>query len=246
MELSKINVTYELPKVNYDLTDLVNGVNEIVENYNGLIIKEEDIADMKSDIAELNKLSKLIDSKRKEISKVLSAPIKEFEKALKDITSKIDTTYRDIKNQIDDYTNQQKELRRNKILSFDEWQDYMSFNETWLNKSTSDKSIKFDMSSQKYTYESNVKIITTMCNGLNLKSDKYIELLKTQNIDFITDLINNDSDIKKEYGVSEEPIKVVGASVNDFNFTIGLNVTLNQLELLKLYLDRSHIEYKLL
>ena len=232
LTVQELKVNYELPIVTYDLTPLSEEVTELAAKYQGIIIKESNIPTMKQDIAVLNKISKAIDDKRKAIAKEVKKPITQFESDIKGLVSLLKDTYRNMKDQIDEYEAMAKEERRKEIMQFDEWLDYMIFDEKWLNKSMTDKKVRFEMDIQKNAYESGKYAVLSLCKSKGLHEDKYISMLNPVNLPETLQLIENDSEIKAEYTPETD------------NTIIEVSCSESELSLIKSYMRELGIKFK--
>lgn len=99
---------------NYD--DIKKYLTERLETYQGLVYTEETISDAKGDRANLNKLKKAIDDKRKDIKKECLKPYDEFELKIKDLLALIDKPVNEIDEQIKGYESALKEDKFIKII----------------------------------------------------------------------------------------------------------------------------------
>ena len=247
-EITNVTVSYTLPKIAYDLTEVKKQVNEITTKYKGLIIEEDDIQDMKKDIAKLNTLSKEIDSKRKNVIKEIKKPLKSFEDELKSIVADLNSAYRNVKDQIDTFTEEQKKARKEEIMAFDEWKNHLTFDDRWLGKSRSDKSIKNDMEQLLAAYEKNLKTIETTCKMVGIEKGKYVELLQNQiAVNDIIDLIQNDKEVlenaKKDIKI--EPVFKEDLESEKHVETYFITATKQQHDLLEKYMASNNIEYQI-
>ena len=168
MELAKTNVTFIKPTINYDVQEISNEIKLLEVKYENLIISEDQIGDIKKEIAQFNKIKKAISEKRINTVKEITEPIKSFENDLKGFEGRLADLYTKLSNQVKTFEDEQKQARKEEILKWEEWQEYMTFEDRWLNKSTSDNSIKQDMSAQHTIHDNNVKMIETTCQLSNL------------------------------------------------------------------------------
>ena len=71
--------------VDFNYQELKKDIAEKTLPYKGLIVTEDAIPVAKSDLANLRKLEKAIDDRRKAVKKEFNAPYMEFEAKIKDI-----------------------------------------------------------------------------------------------------------------------------------------------------------------
>lgn len=131
--------------------DLKQTVESYADKYRGLVFNEEDIKDAKEVRAEMNKFSKILDDKRKEVKREYNKPLKEFESLIKGLTNTIKEVIDPIDEGIKSVEDQQRQERIDKVKEIAEKKlnkqsDYVKnnfeYSESWFNKTTSQKSIK--------------------------------------------------------------------------------------------------------
>lgn len=142
-EPSKIEI------IQYD--DLKQTVESYADKYRGLVFNEEDIKDAKEVRAEMNKFSKILDDKRKEVKREYNKPLKEFESLIKGLTNTIKEVIDPIDEGIKSVEEQQRQERIDKVKEIaekklDKQSEYVKENfeyiDSWFNKTVSQKSIK--------------------------------------------------------------------------------------------------------
>ena len=249
MELIKTNVTFTKPEIKYDVKDIDNQIKVLEEKYQTLIISEEEIPEIKKEIAQFNKIKKAISTKRIDTIKEITEPTKQFETDLKGFEKRLGDLYNVISEQVKTFENEQKQARKEEIMQWEEYKPYMLFDERWLNKSTSDNSIKSDLSHLTTIHNNNVKMIETTCELSGLEKEKYIELLDNQkDINEIIALIQNDKEVKDSY-VKEEPKeivdKVVQSNAPKTKETYYITASKEQFELLEKFMLDNEIEYQI-
>lgn len=249
MELVKTNVTFKVPTIDYDVKDIDNQISLLEERYQGLVIAEEQIADIKKEISQFNKIKKAISTKRIETVKKIKKPLTTFENDLKAFEKRLGDLYTNIGNQIKTFENEQKQARRAKIEQWEEFKPFMTFEDRWLNKSTSDKVIKFEISAQQTMYNNNVQLIETTCRLSGLEKEKYINKLNEKvDINSIIVLIENDKQVKESYvapkeGIKEPTVKIANETKHTERYYI--TATNTQLNVLESYMLENGIEYQI-
>lgn len=135
---------YELPKIEIkDYEELLETVKNDCEKYKNYVVSETTLDSDTKKRAELNKMAKAIDDKRKEISNEISKPITEF-KSKCDVLVKF---YKDSSElldiQIKKFETEEKNRKKNKIeeifnSNVNELKEVLSlekiFDDKWLNK----------------------------------------------------------------------------------------------------------------
>jgi DNA repair exonuclease SbcCD ATPase subunit len=146
------NFTVEttLPALKFDYGSLRKWVEDITAKYKGLVVREEDVKDIKKDMAELNKAAGSLDDARKEAVRQVSVPIKEFETRIKELVDEIKKTRSGLDQQVKAYEKLEKEQKRQEIefmidylMAEHEAPDVrIEIESSWLNKSTNMKSVQ--------------------------------------------------------------------------------------------------------
>lgn len=244
--LKEITVVYELPVITFDAKPLKEQIAKITKQYANWVVKEEDISVAKGISASLNNTAKAISDKRIAIVKEIKKPIDEFESTLKELTNELKDTASSIKTQIDEFTEAEKERKRQQIISIPDWAEYMTFDEKWLNKSTSWETINNDIAVQKKLFQTNVALIMAKCELYGLNPDKYIKnLIEHQDVAAILDQIKNDHEVKQEYTATEsvEEPQTAPKEIR-FNFVVEIVGTKNDFDLVKAFMTNNGIKYK--
>lgn len=161
-----------LKRIDWNKDDFEKAIEEAVKDYQNIAYSEDQIKQAKADRAELNKLKKAIDDRRKEVKKTISAPYDQFEKEVKEVTQKLDAAVTQIDTQIKASEAQQKEEKRRQIVHY--FVDALT-NEglsdielqklcdaSWLNASTSMAQIKKAIDTKVL----NLKNGYSFCNNL--------------------------------------------------------------------------------
>lgn len=117
MEFRLINPTEGgfLQHIEWNRDELEAAVRAKVAEYDGIVYTDDTIQAAKADRAELNKLTKAIEERRKMVRKKVNEPYDAFEKELKDITSIIQKTVSIIDCRVKDYENRKKEEKKEAI-----------------------------------------------------------------------------------------------------------------------------------
>lgn len=153
MEFSIVQTAGQIT-CNFD--ELKAELSEKMSVYDGIVISEDTVKLAKDDLANLRKVKKEIEDKRKEAKKIFNAPYEAFEKQVKELVALVDKPIEMIDEQVKDFANRAKaekeqhvrELYKQEITDkgYEEYLPFASiFNEKWLNKSTEDKEIIFDL-----------------------------------------------------------------------------------------------------
>lgn len=168
-QITELQVSYQAGVITGNFEEVKSSLQAKLEDYQNVVYTADTVKDAKKDVAELRKLRKVIDDKRKEIKKSWNDPYKAFEEMTKELITLIDEPINYISSQIDSFEEQRKAEKRSKIEEeyskrFDnEYGEYCTldsfFDEKWLNSSTTMKTIKELLDSKKTFIEESIKTI---------------------------------------------------------------------------------------
>ena len=152
MEDSRMKLQTSLPAVSFDYAGLVAWAQGMTSKYQGLVVTEDQVAEIRVCMSDLNKAKISVDNSRKETVKKLSAPLKEFEGQIKKVTAIFDATYRSLSEQVQHFVEQERENKRGVVQNAiseeldkrkGEVQPFaIPIQDKWLLKSTTLKSIR--------------------------------------------------------------------------------------------------------
>lgn len=115
-QLEDIQITFEPAKVAFsDFGAFEAGIEQAVAKYGTFDLEVNTIEEVKRARTDLNKLSKSLEDRRKEIKGKINEPYAEFEKAYKAPYSKLKGLIDTLKQQIDGYEENQKALRKDVV-----------------------------------------------------------------------------------------------------------------------------------
>lgn len=123
MEFRLINPTEKgfLKHIEWNKQELEEAVKSKVAEYSGIEYTEETLKSAKKDRAELNKLLKAIEERRKKVKEIINKPYADFEKELKEVTALISDQVKEIDVQVKKFEDDQKEEKKKKIkVAYDE------------------------------------------------------------------------------------------------------------------------------
>lgn len=252
-DIKKFDIEYKLPTIQYDLTDLKKQIEQVKEQYGNLVVGENDIPKAKEIRANLNKLNKEMSRKRIDLVREIKEPISQFENEIKVLEVDIKETSEKINEQIKDYEEKEKKDKLDLIVKSDLWQDYMIFDEKWLNKTYKLEEIEYELKQQEQRFSNNALAIATTCQNLKLDSEKYIDLLKKntpineilQQITSDRELLNKHSNIEK-VEIKEDVNETVDDVKNETILSYKLEIfgTITQLKALRQFIDDNGMTYE--
>lgn len=137
------DVTFEPSKLSINnFNELKARIQSYSEKYKDLVATDESLSGAKSARAELNKLSKAIDDKRKEIKKEYNKPYDSFKGQIDELQVVLKDAINPLSKQITDIENQQREERTQKVQDlinqmapeYDVDPESISIEHSWTNK----------------------------------------------------------------------------------------------------------------
>ena len=158
MELQIYNPTDEnaIKKIDWNYEELKQEITTRANDYKNLVYTDENIKEAKSDRANLNKFIKVLDAKRKDVKKMMLEPYTEFEGQVKELIGIIGEANNNIDSQVKAYEQKKRDEKLVKVqeiydgifgdsdlLSILTWDKV--FKPTYLNATTTLKSIKAEM-----------------------------------------------------------------------------------------------------
>ena len=123
MEFRLINPTEDgfLRVIKWNKEELEAAVRQKIAEYQNVVYTEDNMKQAKADRAELNKLTKAIEERRKMVKKIINEPYDVFEAELKEILALIQEPVGIIDRQVKAFEDQQKEEKKKSIQkSYDE------------------------------------------------------------------------------------------------------------------------------
>lgn len=168
--------------VTFNYAELKKEIAERTLPYKGLIVTEDAIPTAKADLANLRKLEKAIDDRRKAVKKEYNAPYMTFEAQIKDILSDIQAAEGNIDGQIKEFERRADEEKLGQIkvfygLAFGDLAKNVQFekvyNPKWLNKGYKMPDIEAEISKAANTLRDNIETVK------GLKSDHELSLMRT-------------------------------------------------------------------
>ena len=263
-------VVKQLPIIQEQLKTLSTEIDEKVENAKSLICTEETVKEVKQVRADLNKEFKDLEIQRKLVKEQVLAPYMKFEEIYKQcVSDKYKNADIELKNKVDSIENELKLKKEQEIKDyFEEYKtvnniDFITYEQAKINVTLS--------ASMKNLKEQAKMFIDKVVDDLNLietqehKAEILVEYKQTLNVsNAITTVTNrfkaieeeNKKQIEKQNRIIEEmedTIIIQAEEKNNSEFkifpsknkiTIILNITDEQKEKIKQFLELSNIEYE--
>ena len=157
-----------LQSIDWNFEDLKAEITQKSNEYMNLVYSDDQIKEAKKDRAALNKLISALEAKRKEIKKQVMIPYEDFEKKEKELVSIIQQAVDNIDSQIKGYEEglRQEKLKKVKEIYKESIGDLdrtvplkRIFKDSWLNASTTLKSIKEEIAAIYAKVDADLKVI---------------------------------------------------------------------------------------
>lgn len=138
------------PAVSWDYEGTVAWAKAQVEKYTGLVVTEDQVADIKGIMADINSRKIALDNARKVTRKELLKPVDEWEEQVKSVIRIFDDAYRALSVQVKAFTDAERESRRKAVQdiiddvqsAYDIQPFTIPIEDRWLNKTTTKKAIR--------------------------------------------------------------------------------------------------------
>lgn len=192
--------------IKFNKKEIMEDLKKQLQQYDNLIMRDEsEVGEFKSIRANLNKVSKTIDDRRKEIKKEYSAPLVTFEKDIKECISLIDEVNSKIDAQVKEYEEKQKEEKKELIeklweeINLPEIKLNLVFNQRWLNTTFSEKNIIDEMNKIKEKTVSDLETLEMFTENKIEQAELRYNYLKSLNL----------AETIKEYTEKKEALRLV-------------------------------------
>jgi hypothetical protein len=152
--------------INYD--ELKKELGASLVQYQNLVVTEDAIGEAKQVRANLNKVAKVIDDRRKDLKKEFLKPYELVEKQAKELVGMIDEVSGAIDYQVKEFEEKEKQIKKEEIarvfasLNYDKVNLEQIFNQQWLNKGVSLKAVETEINENIKTIEANLQTITSL------------------------------------------------------------------------------------
>jgi hypothetical protein len=146
-------ITETLPSITLNIEELERWARGVVEPYQGLVVTEDQVPAIKSEMAALNKVKDKLETARKEAVRRVSAPIREFEDRIKAVTAIIVEARSGLDMQVKAFEERQRADKQREVefLIRDTLDQHkvpgleIQIQAAWLNKSTPLKTVKAEV-----------------------------------------------------------------------------------------------------
>lgn len=144
LALFNLNVTVTPLVITWDKQAVMAMLGSVLAQYEGLVVQEENVPAIRSEMAGLNKLAERFDTARKDIKRQVGAPLAAFDEDVKDVTARIIEVRSRLDAQVKEFERIDREGRRQSVqFVIDSLKNGEKVPEldipikpSWLNKST--------------------------------------------------------------------------------------------------------------
>lgn len=185
------SVEFKAPEITVaNEEELANAIKEYANKYDGLVVTEETLAESKKARADLNKLSKALNDRRKEIKRNYNQPLKEFESKVKqwdsnlhDAMDSLDVGIHELQErEIAERTQNVEATITEMAPNYGIDPSEIELKSSWLTKSISKKKLLDEIAGEmKFVKDRHEKIsmIQKYCDGKKVSFEPYRRLAET-------------------------------------------------------------------
>ena len=254
---------YEEIEFNFD--QLKEEISAQLKRYTNMVVTEETIKLAKEDKAELNKLIKVLDTRRKEVKKECMEPYEAFASKVKELTDLIAEPIKAIDSQLNEFESKRKAEKEAQIRKAyedivpDDIKEYLSFEKAfeprWLNSTFKMKDIETSLSFKAERIKVDLAIVLNVDNDLKIPVKQHYmqEMDITSTLAYIEELKRmreSTNAHKEEAKMPDEEAKVVlntpVPTEPIFDYTFKFTCTRLQAIALRNYLESQGIKYEMI
>lgn len=221
IELPEYSIEYTHPEIAIsNLDSLKETVDRIATQYRGLVVSEDTEKDAKDIKAKLNKLSKALDDRRKEIGKDYNKPFNAFKAEIDQLRSRLDDSIRPIDSALKELDAKQREERRVQVMAtisemapnYEVHPEDIEIQDSWLNKSISKKKLLEEIAESMTRVKevrdklaTDTNTITKYAEAKDIAPDGFVDqLVNGQEVDYLIQSIDNAAERKIKQQQAEE------------------------------------------
>lgn len=201
--MQDLKLKTQLPAITFDYDGLKKWVEGIAAQYTDVVVREEDVAGIKSEMAALNKVKDGLNKARIATKKKVSEPIAAFEVQVKELVEIIDNARNGLDEQVKAHEQAQRDEKRKEVeLMIEALKDEhdvpgidIPFDESWTNKSTAMKNVKAAVEARILEH---------------MRREKERAQLEQARKDRAVAIEQNCKALEGEYGVAMQPSEFLG------------------------------------
>lgn len=149
-ESQLVKITPTAPAVVWNYEEMEAWARGVVEKYQGLVVTEDQVTDIKAIMADINARKITLDNARKRTITELKKPLDDFSAQVKRVMGIFDETYAALSAQVQAFTNAEREKKRGVVEgiikevmgAYDIEPFEIPVQDKWLNKTTTQKAIR--------------------------------------------------------------------------------------------------------
>lgn len=210
--MEELKVSQQLGVISTNLDSIKADLEKYLEDYKDYTVTQDSITADKKVLADLRKLRTSLEDARKQTKKEWEKPYKEFEAKYKDVLALVDEPIDLINQQLKlfDEARAAEKLEHCKALyaeNIGEYTEYIPFesvfNDKWLNATTKDKDIQYDLSEAITKVKSDIYVIEALGSEI---TDELIATYKKTGND-LKAVIQKNNDYNAAKKLAEEKVK---------------------------------------
>lgn len=224
-------------QIESNLADIEQMLQEKLSVYDGVVVTEDTIVQSKKDVAEIRKIKTSIDDARKKVKKEWMGPYEEFEAKCDKLQELCDKPINEINSQVKVFEEKRKADKKvlvegiyeNKIGEYKEYLPFESiFDPKWLNVSTTQKDIEYDISEKIVKIKSDIDVIKGL--GSEIEAELF-DIYKKNGNSLVAAMNRNQQYVQDKLKIqtaAQQPI-MSAAPKEDFKPNVESTRTLNDM-----------------
>lgn len=185
-----LNVEVKQGSISFDVEKVKAVINSYLEKYDGLIIEENQIKEIKAEVAFLRKQKTLINKNRIELSKEYDKPLIEYKSNCDSIMDMIENAICNLNNQLLNFEEKRQQLKlkqieelKEKITNLQHLDDgfELEIKKEYLNSTYSISKIKKDFEEQILYYREEQKAVKQYEENIKIKKHALEDLINKTN-----------------------------------------------------------------
>lgn len=258
--MEELQVSQQLGVISTNLDAIAAELKEQMAEYKDYTVTEDSVTADKKVLADLRKLQKSMEDARKSVKKEWEKPYKEFEAKYKSVLALVDEPIELISGQLQVFEAKRVEEKQKLIgrlyeENIGEFEEYLPldsiFKPSWVNVSTKEKDIVYDLSELKMRVVSDINVIKGLSSEIEgeildvyRKSGNNLAAAIERNTQYLHDknFIETKEPAKK---ISAEAMGSLNEVVEKFK-TVHIIISASDLQAAKNALDFNEIKYQIL
>ena len=236
--MEELQVSQKLGVISTNLDVLEKELKERMEDYKDYEVTQDSITSDKKVLADLRKLKDSMETARKNVKSEWEKPYKDFETRYKKVLELVEKPINEIDSQLKFYEEKRKASKKEHIKAlYDENIDGLErflpfdsiFNSKWLNASTKDQDILYEISEKKLKVKTDLEAIKALGSEIYeevedsyIKSGNNLAAAIQRNNQWMADKARTVEQIKEN---TKEEVKPKAESMGTLNDMVNLTKT---------------------